>query len=149
MASRESSLWKWLSKASLFYGPALHMNRIENKVMSGMPDVEGCLQEKQFWLELKCGDAPARETTKVNIRVEDSQVDFAKNRLNAGGACGFLVKIKKGNSYQVFLLHGACAEGLQKGLTLEEIRALSLCMSKPKPEDIVSLAIDMVLGEWL
>lgn len=141
MASRESALWKWLSKAKEYYGPALHMTRIENKIGSGTLDVEGCLNGKPFWLELKCGEVPARETTIVRIRVEDSQVDFARDRLTAGGACGFLIRLKtKTNSHLTFLLHGRYGYDIQRGLTLPDYKTLSVCDPKPAPQDIISAA---------
>jgi hypothetical protein len=140
MASRESALWKWLAKAKLHYKALLHMNRLENKILAGMPDVEGCLDGKQFWLELKCGTAPAREETKVNIRVEDSQVEFMQTRLVAGGACGFLIRVKQNNSFWTFLIHGRHAYDLQRGLTMIDLIELTECSSKPTPEEIVLAA---------
>ncbi len=85
--TKESSLWQWLSKASL---PKLHMQRIENAAGVGTPDVEGCLDGDCFWIELKVAET-ANGLVRVHITPE--QVFFLQTRKRAGGSAMLLVQV--------------------------------------------------------
>ena len=62
--ARETGLWNWLKRASRDLREVLHMDRVENMTMKGMPDVEGHLQGySQFWIELKSSERPAKSGT--------------------------------------------------------------------------------------
>jgi hypothetical protein len=101
--------------------------------------VEGCLYGLQFWLELKCGTIPAKAETKISIKVETSQVEFAEARLRAGGTSGFLVKVTGSGRSAVCLLHGKYGGQLQAGLTERGLRELSYKVGG-KPHEIIEAA---------
>ena len=72
--SRESSLWTWLSGARKRLKSQLHMDRVENSVMKGMPDVEGHLLDAgQFWMELKASERPVSPETPVRFKVRNRE----------------------------------------------------------------------------
>jgi hypothetical protein len=104
----EATLWRWLSQArrALARPADLHLERLENMVGVGHPDVEGCYQGVQFWLELKVAKRPARNTTKLRFGspLRDSQVEWAKKRIAAGGRVWYLIQIGAAQDRQVYLI---------------------------------------------
>lgn len=98
------------------------MRRVENGVGLGDPDVEGFLRgEGQFNIELKVASRPARELTRLRFghEVTIQQVEWAFDRLRAGGASAFLIQV--GTAFTggptKYLLHGKYAEELVGGVT--------------------------------
>lgn len=102
----EATLWQWTSQARRVFLGALHIERLENMVGAGHPDVEGCLEGVQFWLELKVAKRPARPTTKLRFGspLRESQVDWAKKRIAAGGRVWYLIQVGGGPERQVYLI---------------------------------------------
>lgn len=102
----ESTLWDWTSQAKRVFGNLLHLCRIENLVGVGHADVEGCLEGVQFWLELKVAKRPARRATKLRFGspLRESQVDWAKKRIAAGGRVWYLIQVGAGHERQVYLI---------------------------------------------
>ena len=76
MTTRESNLWKWLSK---FQHSRLMLTRIENTVGVGTSDVQGVFKGVQFWIELKS----AAHNHAVKITVD--QVLFLEQYCRCGG----------------------------------------------------------------
>ena len=87
----EKSLWRWLSQARKTLGPLLHMERVENCVGMGHPDVVGCYDGVDFQIELKTAARPARPTTLIKTAVQPSQVIWAKKRSDANGSSAWLL----------------------------------------------------------
>jgi len=87
----EANLWKWLSKAKKHYKEDLHLNRLENLIGSGTPDVEGCLYGCQFWIELKC--IPKRTNSPLKIRFQPAQIPWMQRRQRAGGRVFVLLQV--------------------------------------------------------
>ena len=117
MAVKETALWKWLSKARLIYREDLHMNRVENSVVSGFPDVEGYLQEYgQFWIELKIGKITGKgDKARVRTKVRDKQVEWHRRRRQAGQRTWFLIQVGKDK----YMLSGKYARELREGPTVD------------------------------
>lgn len=102
----EATLWQWASQARRVFGEHLHVERLENMVGAGHPDVEGCLDGIQFWLELKVAKRPARAATKLRFGspLRDSQVEWGKKRIAAGGRVWYLIQVGSGSERQVYLI---------------------------------------------
>ena len=89
----EQSLWRWIKQAKLTL-PSLHMERVENSVGAGLPDVIGCYKWVPFFLELKCvWRLPKRASTPIDPKVRPSQREWHMNWANAGGESWFLVQL--------------------------------------------------------
>tara|TARA_R100001591_G_scaffold40327_2_gene51979 strand:- start:1558 stop:2046 length:489 start_codon:yes stop_codon:yes gene_type:complete len=74
MKKRESILWQKIKKAC----PKIHFTRIESKTINGIPDLNGCMASKEFWLELKSDFVGYPKLSKW-------QISWINKRLAAGG----------------------------------------------------------------
>lgn len=134
----ESRLWQWLSRpARGHFREALHIDRVENSVMSGMPDVEGCLLGRQFWIELKCEPRPRADGAKIKPRFRPAQPQWILRRARAGGAVFVLLQVGAGNAARRYLIHGAQVVLLQNGMTEAKLSQLSVVPSNSGPEEII------------
>lgn len=123
----ESNLWSWLKKGGKELRYRLHMNRIENAVSSGMPDVEGCLDGSQFWIELKCEPRPVRPTTKIKPRFQPKQVPWIKRRARAGGIAYVLLQVGSSCGARRYLIADEHLDTLEKiGFTEAALARISL-----------------------
>lgn len=158
--ARETSLWRWLSKARGKLQDGLHMNRVENSISSGMPDVEGCLSAAgiqggmQFWIELKSVPRPRHPDTKLPIKLRDSQVEWARRRIEAGGRSWILVQVGSGHTAQRYLLYGTDAPALKNGLTEAQVRNRCemrkyTCFDLDAPEDFIRRAANIFTWKGL
>lgn len=96
----ETALWQHLERVCA--GAGVHLQRIEDKLSQGVPDVNGCWQGREFWIELKRLDAwPKRPQTVVRIpHYTNEQRLWIRRRGRAGGNALLLVQID-----QDFLLY--------------------------------------------
>jgi hypothetical protein len=147
MSTRETSLWRWLSRArKQERSGGLHIQRVENSVASGTPDVEGCLRgHGQFWIELKSVDRPKRTGGRLAVKIRDAQVEWMRRRYMAGGNVWMLIQVGRGNDAERYLVHGCKAKHVQDGVTEDWLR--NHCRihdfsdwMKTSPLDIVELA---------
>lgn len=71
------------------------MDRVENWVVAGMPDINFCSAGVECWIELKQPSEPKRRTTKLfglnNHKLELSQRNWMLRQRNAGGRCFILI----------------------------------------------------------
>lgn len=135
----ESNLWKWLEKARREHGKRLHLTRQENLVMVGQPDVEGCLLGGQFWLELKHASRPARLTTKLRFGspIKQNQIDWHRDRAEAGGVVFYLISVGSGPEREVYLIDWWRGQAmLDHGVTEAELRSWKV-LDKPSPAEVV------------
>ncbi len=49
MKKRESMLWQRIKK----HITKPHLIRVESNTINGIPDINGCWNSKEFWIELK------------------------------------------------------------------------------------------------
>lgn len=85
--ARESALWqrcKTGGKALTWQGHRVDLKRIENAVGVGHPDVEGCVDGGQVWIELKSCLRPARADTPIRPKKRPSQEIWHRDRSKAG-----------------------------------------------------------------
>lgn len=103
--TREASLWQWLSKAREPYGERLDIERIENSIGSGHPDVRLMVEGKHAYIELKTVARPARKTTGILVGLRKEQVDWAGRYNTAGGkSCYLLVQVGSGHAAERYLI---------------------------------------------
>jgi penicillin-binding protein-related factor A (putative recombinase) len=117
----EKTLWSWLSGAfaqndddhGLGYSETLHMERIENAVGVGNPDVTGCFKGGAFDIELKTAHRPARATTAVIALpyIRPAQKNWHVARWKAGGQCYFLIQVGLSDRYLIPGVHARDIEG--------------------------------------
>lgn len=143
--SREASLWVWLKKAIPIFKHKLHMNRVENSVMRGMPDVEGCMCGNQFWIELKVVGTPARQYTILKPTFQPAQLPWLRRRTKAGGRAFVLLQVGSGRGARRYLLRSDDAQQLEDGLTETAIHDLSVVDPKATAERIVQVAATITL----
>lgn len=89
----EKDAWK-IIKAYEDKFPNDRIQRIENLTADGMPDINGCFNGKEFWLELKCPKIPKRENTPLfgsNHKIMPNQFAWFHKQTLAGGKCGVLI----------------------------------------------------------
>ncbi len=140
-ATTETVLWGWLKRARYAFLRDLHMNRIENLVGKGTPDVEGCLTIEQFWIELKCSDRPKRPTTNVKVKFRPYQPEWHKARRKAGGRVFVLVQVGSGKKdARRYLVSSVYLSLLKDGITEECMCELALCDPKATPTEVVRTA---------
>lgn len=65
--------------------PEVHWQRIENVAGTGVPDVNGCLDGIEFWIECKIGKAGSFE-------IRPDQIAWHTKRVNKGGRCFVVVR---------------------------------------------------------
>tara|TARA_Y100001973_G_C5157804_1_gene311818 strand:+ start:200 stop:592 length:393 start_codon:yes stop_codon:yes gene_type:complete len=83
----------------------VHWQRIESPMTQGTPDVNGCIQAKEFWLELKI----ARGN---KIKFSNFQCNWAQKRITAGGKVFALIQHNKNKWIRLY--HGLQFKGLQE-----------------------------------
>lgn len=124
--SRETALWNWLKDHLKELRPLKHdVQRIENAVARGTPDVEGCVDGDTFWCELKVAYPMANDRLRVKITTD--QVRRALKRVRAGGRSWVLVRLCGANwrDNRHFLVRGEDAEELLEPVSVARMRELS------------------------
>lgn len=108
--ARESSLWQRCKRAGiqlLAGGHLVHLGRIENSAGSGNPDVDGCIDATQVWIELKSCVRPARASTLIRPKLRDSQRDWHRDRSAAGCRTNWvLLQVGESGNSKLYLVAG-------------------------------------------
>lgn len=138
--ARENRLWAWLNKVKPIFRYRLHMNRVENSVLEGMADVEGCLEGRQFWIELKTCARPSNPSTKIKPKFQPKQVPWLKRRCRAEGRAFVLVQVGSGSDAARYLIPGHMAHLVEAGMTEEGLKECSTVGPKATAEQIVEMA---------
>lgn len=134
----EKTAYNWLKK-NVFRSPH-RIDRIENLVGTGMPDVNGCVVRGfEFWLEVKNPTEPKRPSTPLfgsNHKVSQEQANWFLTQRKAGGRCLFWIVTDK----RRMLVPGIYADTLNK-MTVSEIVEVAcwsaLIGAKINPEEIL------------
>lgn len=128
--NRETALWNWL-KGHLgelkAHGRRHDVQRVENAVAKGTPDVEGCIDGRTFWCELKVAHPMAGD--RVRVRLTQPQANRALLRERAGGRSWVLVRVC-GASWREnrhYLVRGLDAAELLQPIELARLEQLSAC----------------------
>lgn len=87
------------------------LQRLENSVGVGHPDVEGCIDGEALWIELKHEDRPKRETTKIQFKTRRSQAVWHADRCDAGFRRNWvLAQVGRGHEALLYLIPGSLYE---------------------------------------
>lgn len=140
--SRETGLWSWLSKASKHYRDDLEMYRVENALAAGMADVEGCLLDSQFFIELKSTARPARPETPIRFAVRDreAQIKWLGARWRLAGNAWLLLQVGSGHKLKRYLVPGFYANTIYDGVPETDIEILARNHQADTAADIVARA---------
>lgn len=137
--ARESALWKRLKDAvvTLALNNLVDLQRLENAVGVGHPDVEGCIAGQQVWIELKSCLRPARETTSCRVKKRQSQTDWHRIRTSAGFRHHwFLIQVGEAHTARLYLIPGRDADLIIA--TESDLALLSvLGYQNPRPHEVL------------
>lgn len=117
MRKTEQKLWDRFRRNC---GPHVRLERIENVVGVGMPDVLTCCRITAF-VELKAVEAPpARATTRVlgDKGLSQDQKNWHKNWAQWGGTSFILI----GVGARIFMLRGSLGDRVND-MTMEELQS--------------------------
>jgi hypothetical protein len=111
----EKSLWSRL-RACMAWG---HILRIENSVQEGTPDVNGCCNGIEFWVELKVAKMPKRSSSPVRVdHFTNEQRRWLFDRVSNGGRAYLLLQV----DHEYLLFRGDVAALRVGGSTMEELQ---------------------------
>lgn len=99
--------------------PGDRLDRIENVVVTGMPDINMCIGGVEVWIEQKSPKEPVRRTTPLfgsNHKVSQEQANWMLRQRKAGGRCYFLISTDK----RWILVGGFLADQLNT-MTVDEL----------------------------
>jgi len=110
--------------------PGDRLDRIENPLVVGMPDINMCIGGTEVWIEQKSPKEPVRSTTPLfgsNHKISQEQQNWFLRQRRAGGKAYFLIVSDK----RWMLLPGFLADEIN-GMTVGEL--LEQCVwSTTKP----------------
>lgn len=78
--------------------PFDRLDRVENPIVSGMPDTNFCAEGQELWIEQKSPIEPMRPTTPLfgsNHRVSQDQMNWHLRQHQAGGISWLLITTDK------------------------------------------------------
>lgn len=145
----EKSLWTWLKQAKVRMS-LLDLQRIENGVGVGTPDVEGCYKGKAFWIELKAEERPVRLTTSVvkfgEGSIRNDQIAWLEYRWRCGGRAFVLFQVGSGYKAKRYLVRGCDAHRLP-GLTEPELAAVAVRSPVADPVSVIDAVTQLYVTE--
>jgi hypothetical protein len=146
--ARESALWQRLRTGRtelLHRGYKVHINRIENAVTSGLPDIEGCICAPleilggQLWVEMKSNERPKRSTTPIHPKTRESQSIWHKARTEAGCRCHWvLIQVGSGHQSSLYLIPGSHYDDIH--VPESKLAELSVVSPDASPADVLERA---------
>lgn len=144
--ARESALWQRCitgRKTLAAQGHHICLMRIENTAGTGHPDVEGCDDGIQLWIELKSELRPKRRTTPIRFKVRQSQSDWHKERSECGCRTNWiLVQVGESSKAKLYLIAGRDYDKLVA--PEDELELISWC----DPLDSVAEVLVRAKGGW-
>lgn len=109
------------------------IDRVENPIVPGMPDVSCCLRPGvEFWMEIKAPREPIRDSTPLfgsRHGVMQSQANWIRSQIQAGGKCYFFIE----TDLHRFMIDGGFCDEINE-LTVHQIKVASFWwVPKPTP----------------
>ena len=103
MKPNETSVYKKI-RANIC-GPTDRMERVENGLIAGMPDVNYCLDAQEGWMEIKSPTEPKRASTALFASghpVSIEQINWMHVQHMAGGVSWLMI----GSDKRMLMIHG-------------------------------------------
>lgn len=110
--------------------PGDRLDRIENAVVTGMPDINMCIGGTEVWIEQKSPKEPVRSTTPLfgsNHKISQEQANWFLRQRKAGGKAYFLIATDK----RWMLLPGFLADEINKMTVPELLEQCVWATTKP------------------
>ncbi len=141
--ARESALWKRVRGGGIALrklGHKADLHRIENAAGAGHPDVEGCINGGQVWVELKSCDRPKRATTcirfRTNERTRKAQSRWHRERAEAGGRVHWvLVQVGESHQAALYLVAGKDYDLIE--CPEDELLLMSCVSREAEPDEVL------------
>ena len=143
--ARESALWDRIRDTAiptlLATGHAVDLQRLENLVGVGHPDVEGCIDGQQVWVELKSEARPKRKDTPIRPKLRTSQSEWHKTRASVGFRHNWvLLQVGSSRAARLYLLPGDRYDDI-KAVTEAELTELSVVPPTATAADVLARCI--------
>ena len=106
-------------REKIFANSLDRVDRIENELVTGMFDVNYCIDGTEGWIEIKSPEEPKRQTTKLfgsNHKLSQDQKNWCLRELQAGGLAWVLISTEQ----RWLLIHGSHADNIHD-LTISEL----------------------------
>lgn len=113
--------------------PRDRLDRVENAVGTGMPDINFCSEGVECWIEQKSPTEPKRATTKLfgsNHKVSQDQMNWFKRQMTARGNAYFLIATDK----RWMLISGEHADDIN-GMTVDELLDVAIWSTNKPVKD--------------
>jgi hypothetical protein len=124
--------------------PGDRLDRIENVLLPGMPDVNGCFTRNEFWIETKQPREPKRINTPLfgsNHDLSQDQKNWFLSQKNAGG--NGIIYIQTDQGTRLFI-GGEHADAINSA-TVTELMILAFWSNKMQSGD-AAVARAMLIG---
>jgi hypothetical protein len=115
--------------------PHDRLERIENVLVPGMPDVNGCFDGREFWIETKQPREPVRASTPLfgsNHDLSQDQLNWFLRQRNAGG--NGIIYVQTDKLTRLFI--GAEFADIVNEATLKSLQAMAFWNSRDNPSPL-------------
>lgn len=140
--AREVRLWEWLRDATRPI-EGLHICRVENSVLPGYPDVEGCYQGRGFHIELKGCERRANGTICDFEGISPEQRVWLHRRRLCGGWAWVYIRVGIRQTLKRYLISGEHAIEIQPGLPESRLAELSVLHPEHDARTVVLAAVGL------
>ena len=131
----EKNLWSSLNQIQKT-DPMMFLMRVESSTINGIPDVNGCMNGVEIWLELKSGESK-------NYGLSKYQINWHIERLSCGGNVFILLFTPKLKSLKILrLVH-------QAFILRQEIKFELLGSCKFSEKNLERLLTDVIIWQNL
>jgi len=106
------------------------IDRIENVMVIGMPDINLCINGQESWIEQKSPKEPKRKSTILfgsNHKISVDQRNWMKRQISAGGLAYFLIV----TDLRWILIHGKHADDINTMTVNQAVAAALWHFEKP------------------
>jgi len=107
------------------------VQRIEDSIARGVPDIFAVLDGQAFWIEAKYRERwPARASTKVRVGLRPEQVIWLMDCWDAGGWCYVVLRVGRS---ETLWFRGADARRIADGMTADRLRKIAIEAPENRP----------------
>ena len=134
--AKEKVLWAWLRRGVRGL-PGNDMERVENSVANGTPDVDGCLKGGAYKIELK--RTPARQNGNVKVKFQPMQIPWLEKRWKSGANVWVLLAVGEGHTVRRYLIRG-CDAHILADTHIDTLEEISVVPYNATPTQVVQTA---------